>query len=121
MPSQAQAGSAASAERAETAETLPTHHAEPQGTRLQRLVRDPTSSTDDGDTSTPRRRSTAAEFIATELRTDILLARLTAGTLLPQEELAKRYGTSIIPVREALRSLEAEGHVELRPHRTAQV
>jgi DNA-binding GntR family transcriptional regulator len=36
-----------------------------------------------------------------------------------QEAIAKSFGTSIIPVREALRQLEAEGLVELQSHRGA--
>jgi DNA-binding GntR family transcriptional regulator len=68
-----------------------------------------------------RRHPTAAEFIAEELRTDIVLGRLQPAELLPLEQLAERFGTSVIPVREALRVLKAEGHVILRPHRTAQV
>ncbi len=68
-----------------------------------------------------RRHSTAAEFIVENLRTDILTGRLSAGEPLLLDQLAERFGTSVIPVREALRALEAERLVVLRPHRTAQV
>jgi DNA-binding GntR family transcriptional regulator len=69
----------------------------------------------------PRRHSTAAEFVAEHLRDDILLGHLPAGAPLLLEELAQRFGTSVIPVREALQALGAEHLVVLRPHRTASV
>jgi DNA-binding GntR family transcriptional regulator len=39
------------------------------------------------------------------------------GFLLRQEELAAKFGTSRVPLREALRQLEAQGLVVLRPRR----
>jgi DNA-binding GntR family transcriptional regulator len=69
----------------------------------------------------PRRHATAAEFVAEHLRDDILLGHLPAGTPLRLEQLAQRFGTSVIPVREALQTLGAEHLVVLRPHRTAHV
>jgi DNA-binding GntR family transcriptional regulator len=70
----------------------------------------------------PRRPfATAAEFITDQLRNDIFTGRLKAGEPLPLEALAERFGTSVVPVREALRFLHAERYVVLRPHRTAQV
>jgi DNA-binding GntR family transcriptional regulator len=69
----------------------------------------------------PARHSTAGEFIVENLRSDILTGRLGAGEPLLLDELAERFGTSVIPIREALRVLEAERLVVLRPHRTAQV
>src|SRR3954469_9607106 len=69
----------------------------------------------------PRRHSTAGEFIVESLRTAILTGQLEAGAPLPLDRLAEQFGTSVIPIREPLRRLEAEGLVVLRPHRTAQV
>src|SRR3954471_16684921 len=69
----------------------------------------------------PRRHSTAGEFIVDSLREAILTGRLEAGAPLPLDRLAEQFGTSVIPIREALRRLEAERLVVLRPHRTAQV
>lgn len=43
------------------------------------------------------------------------------GAQLRQEELAERFGTSRIPVREALRQLEAEGMVVIHPNKGAVV
>jgi DNA-binding GntR family transcriptional regulator len=68
-----------------------------------------------------RRHATAGEFIVELLRDDILTGRLTAGEALPLEGLARRFGTSVIPIREALRVLEAERLVVLRAYRTARV
>lgn len=55
------------------------------------------------------------------LRRDILSGRLAPGTRLRQEDLAEAYGTSRIPVREALRRLESEGLVSLVPNSGAWV
>jgi len=55
------------------------------------------------------------------LRGDIASGRLTPGEPLRQEELAQRFRTSRIPVREALRALQAEGLVSYSPNRGATV
>lgn len=49
--------------------------------------------------------------VADELRDAILRGAYPPGTRLRQEELAGQYGASRVPVREALRILEAEGLV----------
>lgn len=49
-----------------------------------------------------------------KLREDILFGRLSPGQLLRQENLCQQFGISRMPVRDALRSLVAEGLV----HRT---
>ena len=46
------------------------------------------------------------------LRTDILRGHIAGGTRLQQSDLAREYGVSITPVREALRDLAAEGLVD---------
>jgi len=48
------------------------------------------------------------------LRNELLLGQLGYGRLV-EEDLAKRFATSRTPVREALRRLEGDGHVEKRP------
>ncbi|MDR3517441.1 MAG: GntR family transcriptional regulator [Azospirillaceae bacterium] len=68
----------------------------------------------------PRFR-TATTMIETTLRTAILEGRIAGGTPLRQEDLAARFGTSRMPVREALRQLEAQALVEFLPHRGAVV
>ena len=51
----------------------------------------------------------------------IVRGGLLPGQKVPQDELALRLGTSRMPVREALRQLEAEGFVRLLPNRGAIV
>ncbi|MDQ2102475.1 GntR family transcriptional regulator [Azospirillum isscasi] len=68
----------------------------------------------------PRYR-TAAEFVETTLREAILTGVIAPGTPLRQEELADTFGVSRMPVREALRQLEARALAEFHPHRGAVV
>ncbi len=60
---------------------------------------------------------TAQEVVLSSLREAILAGVLVPGARLRQEELAEHFGTSRIPVREALRALEYEGLVRSEPHR----
>ena len=55
------------------------------------------------------------------LRNRILTGDLTGGTQLRQEALSQEFGVSRVPVREALRQLEAEGLVRIFDHRGAVV
>lgn len=71
--------------------------------------------------SARRRLGTAPETIAAALRADILSGAAKPGTLLQQEELAARFAMSRIPVRDALRLLEAEGLVTIATNRSAHV
>jgi len=71
--------------------------------------------------SSRRRQGTAPETIASALRADILSGAARPGTLLRQEDLAARFAMSRIPVRDALRLLEAEGLVTIATNRGAQV
>ena len=59
--------------------------------------------------------------IVDELRRRILAGALPRGARLPQDELARDFGASSTPVREALRLLEAEGLVVAEPHRGVRV
>jgi DNA-binding GntR family transcriptional regulator len=67
------------------------------------------------------RRTTLPERIAAQLRDRILSGELSEGAQLRQEMLASTYSVSRIPVREALRQLEAEGLVVSVPHRGSVV
>ena len=62
---------------------------------------------------------TIAQSVAEQIREQILAGEIKGGEPLRQQAIAKRFDTSIIPVREALRQLEAEGLVELKSHRGA--
>lgn len=63
------------------------------------------------------RPPTTQEAVLAELRRAILHGDLAPGTPLVQEEIAHGFRLSRVPVREALRMLEGEGHVVYRPHR----
>jgi len=54
--------------------------------------------------------------IVDAVRADIVAGVLQPGTRITEAALAERYGVSRVPVREALRGLEAEGFVESRPN-----
>lgn len=64
---------------------------------------------------------TLPEMVAGILRESILSGELSAGTQLKQEELAGRFNVSMSALREALKSLEAEGLVEFYPNKGAIV
>lgn len=67
----------------------------------------------------PKRTPTLAQSVAANLREKILKREIVGGEPLRQEVIASSLEISIIPVREALRQLEAEGLVELRTRRGA--
>ena len=50
------------------------------------------------------------------LRKDIIEGRLQPGQKIIMSEVAKEFGLSDIPVREAIRRLESEGYVHFTPH-----
>lgn len=60
---------------------------------------------------------TAQDMVLEAVRAAVLTGILEPGARLRQEELADLFGTSRIPVREALRALEYEGLVRSEPHR----
>ena len=64
---------------------------------------------------------TTPRDIVERLRFDLLEGRIAPGAELRQEELARRFGVSRMPVRDALSILAADGLVQLRPNRGAQV
>lgn len=67
------------------------------------------------------RHRTATAFVEATLRTAILSGRLRGGTPLRQEDLAAAFGVSRMPVREALRQLEAQALLDFVPHKGAVV
>jgi DNA-binding GntR family transcriptional regulator len=68
----------------------------------------------------PRFR-TATEYVESTLKEAILTGALPGGTPLRQEDLAAEFGLSRMPIREALRQLEAQALVDFYPHRGAVV
>ena len=59
---------------------------------------------------------TIREQVANEIRSDVLSGRLPAGTDLREQSLAKRYGVSRGPIRDALLQLTQEGLLEAKPN-----
>jgi DNA-binding GntR family transcriptional regulator len=66
-------------------------------------------------------RQSSPEMIAESLRQAIIDGQLGPGESLRQENLAKHYAVSRIPVREALRRLESEGWIVMLRNRGARV
>lgn len=62
-----------------------------------------------------------AHSVCTAIRDDIVSGVFERGSRLTEEVLARRYGVSRVPVREALRTLESEGFVVTRRRRRPPV
>ncbi|OUS12613.1 GntR family transcriptional regulator [Rhodospirillales bacterium 47_12_T64] len=67
------------------------------------------------------KRQTITEAVAEALREEILSGQQKEGAQLRQDAIASRFNVSRIPVREALRQLEAEGLVTFYAHKGAVV
>ncbi len=79
----------------------------------------PTTSLQSIDLST--RSGDQTRVLITELRKEIISGALRPGEPLRQDVIAERYKVSRMPVREALRVLEAEGLALLVPNKGASV
>lgn len=66
-------------------------------------------------------QAAASARVASYLRDAILGGELRPGDRIRQEDIAARFGASRLPVREALRMLEAEGLTEHEPNKGARV
>ena len=66
-------------------------------------------------------RLSASDHVAQTLKKAIVDGVLPAGEVLRQDEIASHFHVSKIPVREALKHLEAKGLVTFLPHRGAVV
>jgi DNA-binding GntR family transcriptional regulator len=77
------------------------------------------SEADGGDSET--QHGLMSQRVTDELRQLILSGTFKPGSKIGQEELADHFGTSRIPVREALRRLESDGLVVLVPNSGAWV
>lgn len=58
---------------------------------------------------------TASDYVYRQIRKHIFEKRLTIGQRLPEIAIAKEFAVSRTPVREALRRLENEGLVQIKP------
>jgi DNA-binding GntR family transcriptional regulator len=79
------------------------------------------ASPSDGLILLPIRRQTLTSMTADAIRERILRGHYAEASPLRQDAIAAELGVSRIPVREALRHLEAEGLVIFNPHRGAVV
>ncbi|WP_206045684.1 GntR family transcriptional regulator [Nocardia mangyaensis] len=61
-------------------------------------------------------RRMTPQQVCRALRDDIIRGDFVSGQRLTEDTLAERYGVSRVPVREALRTLEAEGFASSRPY-----
>jgi len=68
-----------------------------------------------------RRGATRTAELRDLIADEIVCGRLAPGMALEEVELARRFGVSRTPVREAIRELAATGLIEARPHRSAIV
>lgn len=66
--------------------------------------------------SRPDELPAASHRVKDEIRRDIIFGGLLPGTRVTEAALARKYSVSRVPVREALRALEAEGFVESKPY-----
>jgi DNA-binding GntR family transcriptional regulator len=66
-------------------------------------------------------RAPLVDRLASVIQSRVLSGALARGARLPQKALAAEFGVSRTPIREALRTLQATGLVELVPNRGAVV
>jgi len=64
---------------------------------------------------------TLQDLVTDRIRAAIHSGELASGSRLQHDALARQFGVSRMPIREALRVLQSEGIIELRPHRGAIV
>lgn len=69
----------------------------------------------------PGRRVPLGQSVAQAIRRAILTGRYKSGERLVEDRLSAEFNVSRVPVREALKTLAAEGLVELLPRRGARV
>jgi GntR family transcriptional regulator, rspAB operon transcriptional repressor len=63
------------------------------------------------------RKPTAGEEVYRACRRDLIMLAFRPGAALAEQELAERYGTSRVPVREACRRLQQEGLLTAVPYK----
>lgn len=70
---------------------------------------------------TSEKLPTAQDVVLREIRQAIMTRRLKPGERVRQVDIANRLNVSSVPVREALKTLEAEGQVTYEPYRGYKV
>lgn len=75
----------------------------------------------EGVEGTTTSSASLTDYVAGEIRESIFDHRLKPNEPIRQEKIAQELGVSRIPVREALRRLESEGLVVIRPYSGARV
>ena len=81
--------------------------------------RRPVAAPSDGSASSRAdfvRPKTAQQAVVEALRHDITTGKIAPGSWVVQEALAEQFGMSRIPIREALKTLEAEEYLTYVPH-----
>src|SRR6516225_1693748 len=73
------------------------------------------------ETGSPIQRQSLTSAVADRLRDQIIRGEIPEGAQLRQDAIATQYKVSRIPVREALRQLDAEGLIAIAPNRGAIV
>ncbi len=66
-------------------------------------------------------KPTKAQDIQQALAAEIVRGHLAPGSALDETVMAKRFGVSRTPIREAIRLLQVSGLIEVKPHRGAVV
>ncbi len=84
-------------------------------------VRETTDLTDVKLQTGLKERRITADYVAEALREAIHRGDLDDGAVLNQAAIASHFGVSRVPVREAMRQLQAEGLITTRAHRLAVV
>ena len=72
-------------------------------------------------TTARQRHGSLGKEVADQLRRLILIGQFKPGDRLVEDKLSTQLGVSRVPIREALRTLAAEGLVDLPPRRGASV
>jgi DNA-binding GntR family transcriptional regulator len=88
----------------------------PPRTATKRTQSARTDESSTGPRSDFVRPKTVQQAVAEALRQDITSGKLAPGSWIVQETLAEQFGMSRIPIREALKALEAEEYITYVPH-----
>lgn len=66
-------------------------------------------------------RQSLADMVASHIKNLILTSKIKGGERILEDAVAKSFGVSRTPIREALRKLEKYGLIKIYPHRYAEV